>query len=208
MSDTVALLLDLDRTLVDVETYVDYCAALRDLRVSFPDGGVGLTPETTGWGSCTKEVIARLVALAGEAGYPPAAALVAQRELEGAPGAQAMPGLAPFLEAIADRRTAVVTLLGPEATALVLDQHDIEVDAVVPRRPDLKPKPFRDQVDEALRLIDVEAADAVMIGDSATDLVAAESAGVRFIGITNGRDTPEFDTVETAQNLEAVLGVM
>lgn len=200
-----ALLLDLDRTLIDVESYVDYCAALEELRTAFPGDALGDTPETTGWGTCTKEVIARLVALAGTSDYPAAAALVAAHELEGAPAAQAMPGLEEFLDAIVGVPAAIVTLLGPEATQLVLRRHGVAVDAVVPRRPGLRPKPFPDQVEEGLRLVGAAGGDAVMIGDSATDLMAAHAAGVRFVGITNGRETTEFAGVETvATLLEAV----
>ncbi len=200
-----ALLLDLDRTLIDVESYVDYCAAVADLRVRFPAAELGATPDTTGWGSCTKEAVARLVGLAGTPEYPAAAALVAQHELVGAPHATAMPGLGEFMDAVAGRPIAIVTLLGPEATELVLARHGVSVDAVVPRRPDLRPKPFPDQVAEGLRLIGVDGADAVMVGDSATDLQAAHACGVRFVGITNGRTTPEFGAVPTADTLIEAL---
>lgn len=208
MTGSTVLLLDLDRTLIDVETYVDYCAALDELRTAYPEGRRGVTPETTGWGSCTKEAIARLVGLAGSPQYADAAACVARHELAGAPDARPMPGLAAFLRAVADRPRAIVTLLGPEATELVLAAHDVAIDTVVPRRPDLRPKPFPDQVTEALRLLGADATDAVMIGDSATDLQAAQAAGVRFIGVTNGRATDEFGVTPAAESLLATLDLV
>ena len=204
MTAAGALLLDLDRTLVDVESAVDYCAALEELRSAFPNAAMGATPDTTGWGSCTKQVIALLVGLAGTPDYPPAAALVAAHELCGAPDSQPMPGLAGFLRAMQHRPKAIVTLLGPEATELVLDLHGIDVDVVVARRPDLKPKPFPDQVEEGLQRLGASADSATMVGDSATDLHAARAAGVDFIAVTNGRTTHEFDAVPVAGDLAEV----
>ena len=192
MSPVRAMLLDLDRTLVDVESHVDYCAALAELTASFPSAVLGDTPETTGWGTCTKAVIARLVGLAGAADYPAAAELVAGHELAGAPDSRPMPGLVDFMASIADRPTAIVTLLGPAATELVLELHDIRVETVVAREPELRPKPFPDQLEEGLRRLGASAGLATMVGDSATDLQAAQAAGVAFIAVTNGRETHEF----------------
>ena len=47
-------------------------------------------------------------------------------------------------------------------------------------------KPAPDIVLRALDLLDVDAADAVMVGDAVTDLVAAKAAGVRAIAATWG----------------------
>jgi phosphoglycolate phosphatase len=203
-----ALLLDLDRTLVDIETHVDYCAALADLqqRFTLPEGRA--TPETTGWGRCTIDVIRFLVALADTPEYPAASDLVAQYELSGAAHAKAMPGLAAFLQAIEALPRAVVTLCGPEATALVLAEHGIAADAVVPRRPDLRPKPYPDQAEAALAALGVEPDEAVVIGDSAWDLEMARAAGVPFIGVTNGRETEEFAGVPTAVDLAGAADLL
>ncbi|HSF85742.1 MAG TPA: HAD hydrolase-like protein [Acidimicrobiia bacterium] len=199
-----ALLLDLDRTLVDVESVVDYCRALDELEAAFPHASVAVTPPTTGWGSCTKAVIGILVGLAGTDQYPEAAGLVSRHEMAGAAAATAMPGLGTFLTAVRDVPKAIVTLLGPEATALVIERHGIEVDAVVPRLPHLKPKPFPDQVEEGLRRLGASAETATMIGDSATDLEAARAAGVAFLAVTNGRETDEFGDAPTVTNLAEV----
>ena len=121
------------------------------------DATLGETPPTSGWGSCTKETIGRLVGLAGTDRYAAAAAMVSRHEVQGARNARPMPGLAAFLEAVADRPKAIVTLVGPEATALVLDAFGIVVDVVVPRRPDVRPKPFPDQLEEGLRLLGASA---------------------------------------------------
>lgn len=202
------MLLDLDRTLVDIESHVDYCAALADLHQQFtlPEGRA--TPHTTGWGRCTIDVIRFLVAFADRPEYPAASGLVARYELAGAVHAQAMPGLDVFSKAVEGLPRAVVTLCGPEATELVLADHGIVADAVVPRRPDLRPKPYPDQAEAALDALGVEADEAVVIGDSAWDLEMARAAGISFIGVTNGRATAEFGGVPTAVDLAGVLEVL
>ncbi len=208
MSSVRPLLLDLDRTLVDVETHVDYCAAASELRERYPDAALGDTPQTSGWGSCTKETIGRLVGLAGTDRYTAAAAIVSRHEVRGARNARPMPGLSSFLAATADRPRAIVTLLGPEATDLVLEEFGIVVEAVVARRPDVRPKPFPDQLEEGLRRLGASADQAVMIGDSATDMRAADAARVRFVGITNGRVTDEFAGCAAAADLVAALALV
>ena len=199
-----AVLLDLDRTLVDVETHVDYAMAVRDLAAADLLEAAPEAPGDTSWGSATLQAMDALVALAGDERWTRASDLVARHELVGAAAATAMPGLATFLEGLSGRPTAVVTLLSEVATQRVLEAHGIETDVVVPRRPDLRPKPAPDQVVEALRQLRRDAADAVMVGDSERDEAAAHAAGVRFVGLTNGRRGSRFgpDTV-VAEDLDA-----
>lgn len=186
------VLLDLDRTLVDVESHVDYAAAVRDLAA---EGLLEAAPATIGdtsWGSATLQAMDALVALAGDERWAHASDLVARHELAGAAAATAMPGLESFLLGLDGRPTAVVTLLSEVATHHVLDAHGITVDVVVPRRPDLRPKPAPDQVVAALAELGRPAGDAVMVGDSERDEAAANAAGVRFVGLTNGRRGSRF----------------
>lgn len=188
----LAVLLDLDRTLVDVESHVDYAAAVQDLDA---EGLLVAAPDATGdtsWGSATLQAMDALVTLAGDPRWEQASDLVARHELAGAAAATPMPGLASLLAAVADRPTAVVTLLSAVATRTVLRDHGIAVDAVVPRRPDLRPKPAPDQVVAALEELDCASHDAVMLGDSERDEAAARAAGVAFVGLTNGRHVSRF----------------
>ncbi|MEU6276073.1 HAD family hydrolase [Streptomyces populi] len=82
-------------------------------------------------------------------------------------------------------RLAVVTNNAPRAADSYLQNHQLRgfFDAVHGRGadPDLM-KPDPDVLHRALADLDLEPADAVMIGDTPTDFVAAERAGVRFIG--------------------------
>jgi phosphoglycolate phosphatase len=85
-------------------------------------------------------------------------------------------------------RMAVVTSKGQHETELLLADLGIShfFDAVVgdddarPLKPD--PAPVR----EALRLLGVEAADAVMVGDTTFDVGAAGGAGVACVGVLWG----------------------
>lgn len=117
-----------------------------------------------------------------------------------------MPGLEAFLAAIEGRPRAIVTLCGPRSTSRVCDRFDVHADAVVTRSPELRIKPAPDQVDEALRALGVAPGDAIMIGDSSWDEGAAHAAGVRFVGISNGRPTKQFTaaTPVVANLLEAL----
>lgn len=204
MDSLPAVLLDLDRTLVDVESHVDYAAAVRDLAAAeLLESAPDVTGDTS-WGSATRDAMDALVALAGDARWQRASDLVAHHELAGAARATPMPGLVPFLHELGDRPTAVVTLLSVDATRHVLQAQGIQVDVVVPRRSDCRPKPAPDQVVAALRELGASADHAVMVGDSERDEAAARAAGVRFVGLTNGRGGSSFhsDTV-AVEDLQA-----
>ena len=192
MTPPRAVLLDLDRTLVDVETFVDYGAAVADLAAAGLLATAADVTADTSWGSATVQAMDALVARAGDDRWAEASDLVAAHELVGAAEARPMPGLDRFLAALAGRPLAVVTLLSAEATHRVLADAGITVDAVVPRRPDLRPKPAPDQVVAALEELGMAPADAVMVGDSERDEAAARTAGVAFVGLTNGRDDSHF----------------
>jgi phosphoglycolate phosphatase len=182
-----ALLLDLDRTLVDVQTYTDYETAVAD--VSGALGAIELVgvPETE-WRSATRTAMATLVALAGDPDrWQRASDLIERCERDAVPQSVAMPGLVPFLQGIQDIPRAIVTLMGPGAMDAVCATFNIDVAVRVGRSADLVPKPAPDQVLRACRLLGVAPAEALMLGDSTWDGAAAAAAGAAFIGITNGR---------------------
>lgn len=186
------LLLDLDKTLVNVEDGIDYCAALAELRARLP-GVLGDVGVETSWGRCTRPVIGLLGALAGTPEWPVASAIVERFEIAGVERSTPMPGLPGLLTAIDPARTAIVTLLGPAATEATIDrQLAIRPAIVVARDPTLRPKPAPDQALEALRRLGASPADAVMIGDSEVDEATAAAAGVAFAGVTNGRPDHRF----------------
>lgn len=189
-----AILFDLDRTLVDVESHVDYCAALRVL----DDADIGsrrdLGPETS-WGSCTRELIDTLLSLPNGTARRSAERLVVPFELEGADSAVAMPGLDHLRGELSGRPGAIVTLLSGPATQRVTERFELWPEVVVTRSDDVPAKPAPDPLVLALERLGVGADDAVMVGDSERDAAAARAAGVGFIGITNGRPSHGFEDV-------------
>jgi HAD superfamily hydrolase (TIGR01509 family) len=201
-----ALLLDLDRTLVDVQTFTDYEAAVADVEREMGSIDLVGVPETE-WRSATKTAMAILVALAPDPDrWQQASDLIEYHEREAVAQATAMPGLRPFLESTAARTRAIVTLMGPGAMNLVCERFDIDVPVRIGREADMVPKPAPDQVLRACSRLGVEPSSSVMIGDSTWDETAALAAGASFIGLTNGRASEFGSGTPLAENLAEVLG--
>jgi len=179
-----ALLLDLDRTIVDVGSFVDYDSAWAEVVaiVGDPAAPADLGLETF-WTPATRACAALLAALPPGETWDRVDRVVASYELAGAARSIPTPGAPQFLEVVADRPTAVVTRLSAEAAALALDRNGMHVDVVVARDPQVRPKPSGDGVRRALAMLGAPATDAVMVGDSTWDAAAAADAGVRFIGV-------------------------
>lgn len=200
------VLLDLDRTLVDVETHVDYCAALDGLRAAGFTDEADLGPETS-WGTCTRTVVDLLLSQP-RTRRQQAEDVVVPHEVAGARAATAMPGLDGLRAALDDRPVAIVTLLSGPATAVVVDRFGLWGTAVA-RRADLAAKPAPDQLLAALRSLGREPAEAVMVGDSERDAVAAAAAGVAFIGVTNRRAEHAFvDVHAVVDDLGGVVDLL
>ena len=177
-----ALLLDLDRTLVDVQSFTDYDAALADLRDlvhDWPD----VTVPSTDWTQATQACMSVLVSLAGDARWPAASAAVAAHERAAVPVSLPMPGLATAAALWAGHPVAVVTLLPADVAALALDRHGVRVDVIVGRDPVQRMKPHGDGPLAACARLGVAPADAVMVGDATWDLAAALDAGTGFVGV-------------------------
>ncbi|MGF1468615.1 MAG: HAD family hydrolase [Sandaracinaceae bacterium] len=205
------LLLDLDKTLVDLEDHTDWCAAVAAVRDHL--GSLPKPPPMpeTGWGRCALEAMEILVALSGRPEWREASDLIEAHEVHGAEEARAMPGLERFLEATAGRPRAIVTLCGPRSTRRVAERFGIDVDAVIPRTPEHRIKPAPDQVLAALEALGAAPEDAVMVGDSSWDEGAARAAGVAFVALTNGRDEhrEQFgDGCPVATDLDAAIPLL
>jgi phosphoglycolate phosphatase len=200
-----ALLLDLDRTLVDVQTYTDYTAAVSELESRFGElpGSPG-TPDTY-WRKATVVAMEALVAWSGSARWQEASDLIETFEAAAVPASTPMPGLRRFLDATADRPRSVVTLMGGGAARAALATHGVGIPQLVPRLPELRPKPAPDQLHAAIRSLGVAHADAVMIGDSSWDHEAAVAAGIDFVGVGEADFGPD---VPVASGLAGVLDLM
>lgn len=178
-----AVLFDLDRTLVDVQSYTDYAAALADVEAIIGSWQDRPTPPT-GWDGPTRRCMGVLVSLSGDPRWQRISDVIERHELAAISRSVAMPGLDRF--ASLEIPMAVVTLLPPGAARRTLDHHGIDITTLVGRRSDLAPKPAADQLLAACAELGVEPAGAVMVGDSTWDQVAAQAAGCDFIGLTNG----------------------
>ncbi|MCB0907372.1 MAG: HAD family hydrolase [Nocardioidaceae bacterium] len=180
-----ALLLDLDQTLVDLQSVTDYAAARRDAEAI----AAALAPQQvpgTDWTRDTLATMALLVACAGDERWAEVSRAVEVHERAAIPGSVAMPGLAQAWAETADVPRAVVTLLTEDVTRRVLAHHGVPGADAVPvigRDAGRRPKPAPDGLLAACARLGVTPADAVMIGDSTWDLEAARAAGCGFVGV-------------------------
>lgn len=198
------LLLDLDRTLVDVQSYTDYEAAVRALEARFGELPDAAGPETY-WRPATRRAMDVLLAWSGMPWWEEASAIVEAHELAAVTASTPMPALEGFLAATAEVPRVVVTLMGPAAARATLDHHGVGIGPLVGREPHLAPKPAADQVLAGLDLLGASPADAVMVGDSSWDAEAARAAGVRFVGVGSSDFGPE---VPVAADLAGVVDLL
>lgn len=205
MSAIRGLVFDLDRTLVDVQSFTDYGAALAHVRrlvAAWPE----VSTPATGWDAATRSCMDVLVALAGGPRWQLVSDAIERREQAAVPRSVPMPGLRAILDATAHLPRAVATLLPAGAARAVLDRHGIAVDTLVTRRSDLAPKPAPDACLEAVAALGCGDApgSVLMVGDSTWDLACAQAAGAAFVGLRNGGRSefpPGVDTVEDLAEL-------
>jgi HAD superfamily hydrolase (TIGR01509 family) len=112
-------------------------------------------------------------------------------EIQAAASAEPSEGAHQFIEHVAQLRTPLIVVSNNSAPAIeaYLQAHNLSrfVDGVVGRsfaRPDrMKPNPW--PILRAVDLAGVAASSCVLVGDSATDVIAAHAAGARCIGVAN-----------------------
>ena len=207
MTPPDAVLFDLDRTLVDVQSHTDYAAALADVEQAIGGWEHPPTPPT-GWDGPTRRAMGVLVALAGDGRWQAVSDVIERHESAAVTRATAMPGLRTALECPARRPRAVVTLLPATTARAVLDRFEIPIATLIPRRADLAPKPAPDQLAVAIARLGVPPARTTMLGDSTWDAEAADAAGCRFVGITNGGRSEFPATVVVAANLVEAVALL
>ena len=181
----MAILFDLDRTLVDLQGFTDYAAALSDLRMILGESREASVPEAD-WDAPTMSVMAILVGLSGDPRWAEASQAVARHEFAAIAESRAMAGLSGVVKACGHLPYAVVTLLPVDVARAVLEHHGFPVDVIVGRDPEIRAKPHGDGLVRAADLLGVRVEDSVMIGDSSWDLAAAMDAGASFIGVPFG----------------------
>lgn len=81
--------------------------------------------------------------------------------------------------------------------------------AILGNRPGYPIKPDPEIVGEVLRKADASPAEAILVGDSSTDMLTARNGGIRSIAVTWGyrpmTATPEYPAVSSVEELAALL---
>ena len=184
---TAALLFDLDRTLVDVQSFTDYAAARLDAEALVGHGRDLADVPATDWSNDTQAAMALLVTYAGDPRWSALSDAIAAHELAAVSRSTPMPTLAAAWSLSASVPRAVVTLVPEHVARAALAAHGVDAapDAlvVVGRRAGQRPKPAPDGLRSACEALGVDPARAVMIGDSTWDAEAAAAAGSRFVGV-------------------------
>lgn len=207
MTKTRAILLDLDRTLVDVQSFTDYAAALTSVSdETVTDGGTQLP--TTDWDHPTHACMSLLVARAGDDSWQSTSDNIAHFERLAIPDSQSMPTLHEAMRAWSGAQVAVVTLLPADIAAEVLAAHGIEIPVIMGRDPHMRPKPHGDGLLAACRRLGVDPVHATMIGDASWDYAAARDAGCAFIGVPFSDGVFGPDVLIASDLYSAVLRVL
>ena len=177
-----AFIFDLDRTLVDLQSFTDYAAALRDVSALVGEREGAIVPDAD-WDAPTLSTMALLVALAGDRRWDAASRAVADHERAAIPRSVAMPGLSSLDDTLAGAPRSVVTLLPEDVARQVLEYHGVSIDIIIGRDPRIPAKPSGAGLLVASERMGVPIAACVMIGDSSWDHAAAVDAGAAFIGV-------------------------
>lgn len=115
-----------------------------------------------------------------------------------------MPGMHQLLSELQQRNVPMALCTGKDRlrTLEILDHLEIRhfFSAIVCSDDVAKPKPDPESVVRVLNLLEFEPADALMVGDSLNDLLAASAAGVKSVLMTWGPYPQEAPTSEICNN--------
>jgi HAD superfamily hydrolase (TIGR01509 family) len=108
-------------------------------------------------------------------------------EVESVNRCHLMPGCLPALEWLRGHgvKMGVATSNSEEVARRILKERGIDgfFDAVIGRRPELRMKPYPDQILKCFEEIGVSPRQGVVVGDSVRDVAAAKSAGIYAIAV-------------------------
>jgi phosphoglycolate phosphatase len=185
------VLFDCDGTLVDSQRHI--CAAMQQ---AYAAHGLPCPPEHRLLGIVGLSLEEAFRRLADGADHPVdgliagyRTAFFALREA-GAHASPLYPGAREAIEALArrpDTLLGIATGKSRRGVAALLAQHDLANRFVTIQTADTAPsKPHPGMVLEAMRETGVQAADTVVIGDTAFDMQMARAAGARALGVSWG----------------------
>lgn len=185
------LIFDFDGTLVD--TRVDITNAINDMLERFGRARKGVDEVTSYVGDGIRKIVER--SIDGSGITPDDAVLVfreayARRLLE---HTRPYPGVVAALKGMGDRLKAVLTNKAYEYTTSICDGLGLaEYFTVILGGDSVKNrKPATEGVDRILALTGVPKSKAVMIGDSANDVLTAKNAGIASVYVTWGFSAPD-----------------
>ncbi|MTD55208.1 HAD family hydrolase [Amycolatopsis pithecellobii] len=190
LSQAEALLLDFDGPICSVFAGIPAATVADQLRTVLADGGHTNLPEPVVTSRDPFDVLRYAATLSDDDARYVEAAFTAH-EVEAIPTAAPTPGAHELMAAWHDsgRPLAIVSNNSEAAINTYLDFYALRplVDLVSARESAgiefLKPDPYF--LHQAVRMLGISAEQSVFIGDSATDVEAARSAGVRSIGYAN-----------------------
>ncbi|MDX3190325.1 HAD-IA family hydrolase [Streptomyces sp. MN03-5084-2B] len=205
-----ALLLDFDGPVCSVFAGVPASTVAEQLRDVLADSGQADLPESVASSADPFDVL-QYAATLGEDEARHVEAAFAAHEVEAISSAIPASGAHELIEAwhASGRPIAVVSNNGAAAIGAYLDLYDLRasINFVSARTSSntalLKPSPFL--LNKAVNALDVTPGEAVLLGDSASDIEAAQAAGVRSIGYAN---KPGKDSMLTAAGADAVTDAL
>jgi HAD superfamily hydrolase (TIGR01509 family) len=117
-------------------------------------------------------------------------AIVESFELEAVKTTEMFPGVHETLKVLRDLnlKIALCTISGEKATKHILNRFGLEefFDAVIMRETVSAVKPDPIHLEAVLEALNVEAQEAVLVGDSVKDVVCARNLNVLAVGVTSG----------------------
>jgi HAD superfamily hydrolase (TIGR01549 family) len=124
-----------------------------------------------------------------------ALAIAEKHELEAAKSTSLLPGVVETLKALRDMRLklGLCTINGEKSTDYILKRFRIAgfFDAVVPRNRVRFVKPSGEHLEAALKALEVNAAEAVIVGDGSSDMKCAKELNVMAVGLPTGVSSRE-----------------
>jgi len=191
-----AVILDFDQTLVDLSRHIEWGDARRNMVETYIAHGVSpfLTIDIFDPLSMQEKMRdAEIPAISQDhfaKAFTEAEKILEEFEIKAVSESRLEPGALDALRWLRKhgKKIGVVSLNGSRPVRAALEKFQIAdyFDAAFYRDSQGRPKPNPDHLLRCLKQLKCKPQKAVMIGDNTTDIMAAKSAGVLFIGVSSG----------------------
>jgi len=111
-------------------------------------------------------------------------------------------------------RLGIVTTKTGKYSQVLMEHFGVmdKFEVLIGREDVINPKPDAEPIEKALEKLHADTKDVWMIGDTTMDLIAANSAGVKAVGVLSGYDTKEnlqeYSDIVLADSLEAIKYIL